>query len=507
MSLLKRLRIVHALILIAGFLVVNIGLTIYRRQDTANVSTSNSTTTTIGFVEVGGMPTTTGVEQTEESTTTTTETQGVQTVPTVGGSTTTTVPETSPATTDTTISTGVQVTTASTTPAASNQVTTVVEQPVTTLRQEPPGKPDALSVATANGQVTLSWKQPKTIGTSPIGAYIVAYATSRNGPWKTAYTGTNMTAKVVGLANGTSYEFRVTATNSAGSSNPATISGTPFTVPGAVINLTAEPKDQGLGITWSAPASNGGATVSGYEVSWSADGKTWTKLKPITGTSAQVTGLTNGSKYQVKVLAENAAGSSAPSTVQATAYTTPDAPTAVAVSSGKGSMTVTWTAPLSDGGLDISDYQVTWSIDGANWNGWAHTPSTATTATLSGLSNGTTYQVRVAAVTQAGVGNPGTGSGTPFTVPGAPTSMAVKAQVKSVAVTWKAPASNGGSAVLGYIIQYSTTTTWKTYKTVGPTTLAVTVTGLTAKTSYNVRVIAFNAAGNGTAVTKTAKPT
>ena len=80
----------------------------------------------------------------------------------------------------------------------------------------------------------------------------------------------------------------------------------------------------------------------------------------ITALSCTVTGLTNGTPYVIKVIANNAVGIGAPSTNSApvTPSTVPGSPTSVVAVSGNGQLTVTWVAPASTGGSPITEYLV-----------------------------------------------------------------------------------------------------------------------------------------------------
>ena len=82
-------------------------------------------------------------------------------------------------------------------------------------------------------------------------------------------------------------------------------------------------------------------------------------------------------------------------------------------------------------------------------------------------------------------------------VPGAPTTVGVTAGKASVKVTWKAPSSNGGSAITHYVIKSSAGKS----VTVGNVT-SDTVTGLTNGTAYTFTVAATNAVGTGAASAK-----
>ena len=63
-------------------------------------------------------------------------------------------------------------------------------------------------------------------------------------------------------------------------------------------------------MSWAAPASNGGAPITGYNVyqGTSPGGETGAPVNgsPVTGTSSTVTGLVNGTTYYFKVAAVNA---------------------------------------------------------------------------------------------------------------------------------------------------------------------------------------------------------
>jgi len=124
-------------------------------------------------------------------------------------------------------------------------------------------------------------------------------------------------------------------------------------------------------------------------------------------TSTTVPGLTNGTSYTFTVTATNANGNgpaSSPSNA-VTPNTLPGAPTAVTATAGNGSATVNWTAPSSDGGSTITKYTVTPFIGST-----AQTPVTvtgsppATSTTVPGLTNGTSYTFTVTATNAVGDG-------------------------------------------------------------------------------------------------------
>jgi len=86
--------------------------------------------------------------------------------------------------------------------------------------------------------------------------------------------------------------------------------------------------------------------------------------------------------------------------------TVPGTPTSLASSGGDAQASLTWTAPADNGGTAITDYAVQFSSNGGStWNTFLDGTSTATSLTVTGLTNGTAYVFRVAAVNAVGAGS------------------------------------------------------------------------------------------------------
>ena len=84
---------------------------------------------------------------------------------------------------------------------------------------------------------------------------------------------------------------------------------------------------------------------------------------------------------------------------------------------GTGALDVYWEAPASDGGSAITGYKVQWKESADSWETPADVSEatvTGTTHTITGLTGGVEYTVRVSAVNDAGEGSPSAeASGTP----------------------------------------------------------------------------------------------
>ncbi len=168
------------------------------------------------------------------------------------------------------------------------------------------------------------------------------------------------------------------------------------------------------------------------------------------------------------------------------ATTVPSPPTNVSAIQGNLLATVSWTAPASDGGSPITEYTVISSLGGIT------ATTTATSLTVTGLTNGTAYTFTVTATNSNGTSLPSDASNsvTPDLVPGVPSGVSAIPSDVSALVSWTAPASDGGSPITLY-----TVTSDPGGETATTTSTSVTVTGLTQNTVYTFTVTATNAAG------------
>lgn len=97
-------------------------------------------------------------------------------------------------------------------------------------------------------------------------------------------------------------------------------------------------------------------------------------------------------------------------------------------------------------------------------------------------------------------------TGTPLTtVPGPPTALTADPSSGNAVLGWTVPASDGGSPITDYIVEYSSDggATWTVFADGTSTATSATVTGLTSGTSYLFRVSAVNAVGAGPTVATT----
>jgi chitodextrinase len=317
---------------------------------------------------------------------------------------------------------------------------------------------------------------------------------------------------VSGLSANTSYQFQVAAragqTNGAFATAVAAttlsgITGVPTALAVGAVALKAIP------LTWTAPSTLNGGTISDYVVQYRAGSAgTWVTFTDAVSatTGATVSGLSANTSYQFQVAARTAQGTSAFATAitASTLSGITSAPRSLAAGTvALTSIPLTWTSPLTLHGGAVTDYLVQYRVGSAGtWVTFADAVSTATSVTVSGLSANTGYQFQVAARTAQG--NSAYAAAVSATtlsgIASAPTALAVGAvALKAIPLTWTAPLTLNGGTITDYVIQYrvGSTGTWLTFADAVSVTTGVTVTGLTAKTSYQFQVAARTVQGTG----------
>lgn len=274
-------------------------------------------------------------------------------------------------------------------------------------------------------------------------------------------------------------------------------------VPGVPTNVTGSPLENAVALQWVAPTTNGSSPITDYVIQYTSNGGvTWTTFPHAasTATSITVTGLVNGTGYRFRVAAVNAVGQgefSALSPVITPAVLPPAAPTNVVGVRGDALVNLTWVAPTNVGTSPLVDYWIQFSSNGGTtWTTFVDGIGTGTARTVTGLTNGTAYLFRVAAVNKNGP-SPWAVTAVPVTPlarASAPTITSLTAGTNLVNVSWTTPNGNG-STITGYVVEYNNGTTTVQLNLGVVNTRQIT--GLVNGTNYTVRVAAITAAGTG----------
>ena len=375
--------------------------------------------------------------------------------------------------------------------------------------------PTGLAAIGYDQSVRLTWNAPSFNGGTAITDYIVEYAALTNSTtqlvWNafTDAVSTSTGATVTGLTNGAVYQFRVSAVNAVGRSGASlTASATPVYkgVADAPRSLTAVAGRYQATLSWLAPLNNGGYAITDYAIESSTDsGSTWSRIARSisTATTATLTGLVGNTTYKFRVKAINSAGMSTPSNIAEatpTAFSAPSVVRNVAGTVALNAATLSWAAPLDNGGGAISAYVIDYTTDGTNFVGSKRITSTSTSFT--GLVGGVQHTFRVRAVNAYGTSTDATLALTPIapSAPSAPLNINVNVNYNAASVYWGTPASNGGAVITGYYVEYSADagSTWVRGSLLAASARSLALSGLQGGVSHQFRVRAVNSVGVGT---------
>ena len=194
----------------------------------------------------------------------------------------------------------------------------------------------------------------------------------------------------------------------------------------------------------------------------------------------------------------------------------PGAPTGLTATPGNGAVTLSWSAPSSDGGQALTGYVVEGGTDPSDLGVMQNVSSPS--ATITGLTSGTTYYFEVLA--ENGIGDtPSTVVRVPVpinpphppqvSVPGAPTGLKPIAGDHFIGLSWTPPAQTGGSAITAYHVYVGYNKLRMATREYTTTSSSFRLTDVENGVSYWLEVKAVNSAGEGLAsvpVTATPSP-
>ncbi len=293
-----------------------------------------------------------------------------------------------------------------------------------------PAAPTNLASLAGDGSLYFEWTAPSgtltgydvhytSAPTSGNGAVTndaaVQTASAAAGWLAVSRSGTDDYQEITGLTNGRLYRVRVRAINASGAGAWAFGTGTPEAlVPPS--NLVVTPGDAELRVSWTAATgtfagydlditsaavgdvANDAATGSNLATAWVLAANPISSATSYTIDSDDAT-LVNGVTYRVRLrtASPESAYTYGTGTPQAQVSTVP---TGLTVTAGDAQLTARWTAPA---GVDVARYEVQIKLkSAANWPNADTDVSSGTSHTFTGLTNDSTYQVRVRTVETGG---------------------------------------------------------------------------------------------------------
>ena len=277
-----------------------------------------------------------------------------------------------------------------------------------------------------------------------------------------------------------------------------------------------------LSVTWTAP-TNTGPAITDYDVQYRTGGTpvgTWQDAGfSGTGTSTTLTGLTQGTAYEVQVRATSNEGTG-PWSASGSRSTARNVASSFSITTFSVAENIKAvgrvTATDSDTDDNVTRYQIAGGADSAKFSitetgtnsgklAFSTAPDYEANASAAGNN---TYKVQITATSGTGE-RVLTSAEQTFTItvtdaseppiaPAAPTVTSIPATPTSLSVSWTAPTNTGKPAITGYRLRYRKGSTGGFTLVAGTfTSSPATLSGLTKGTSYQVQVRATNAEGDG----------
>ena len=360
------------------------------------------------------------------------------------------------------------------------------EAPVITVATTPlPETPTGLTATATEDSITLSWDASPNADSYEVDIY-------KEAKWTAVAKGTATSVTAKGLSAGTSYMFRVYAFNGDTYSSPARTtattkkSATPPTTPDAVTGFEASTTENSIALTWNSVSG-----ADSYQIDVYQNGK-WSYVTKTSATSYTITqGLSANTSYQFRIFAFNgdlySSSVKLTATTKATSTPTPTTPSAVTgfkASTTENSITLSWNKVSGADSYQIDVYQ------NGKWSYVAKTSATRYTVTQ-GLSANTSYQFRIFAFngdlySSSVKLTATTKAATTPTNPSAVTGFKASTTENSITLSW-----NKVSGADSYQIDVYQNGKWSYVAKTSATSYTVTQ-GLSAGTSYQFRIFAFN---------------
>ena len=311
-------------------------------------------------------------------------------------------------------------------------------------------------VQTSPGQITLNAGESKTVDVSEYATNPLADqgpltimgdpATSAGG--SATASGSTMTIQADAGFNGSfTVTYRVQdATKDVEREVQGTITATVLDKPGAPTGASAVSNSAGTALVSWRTGTTGGSPITSFTVTdhTQGDSKSCGAV-----TECLFDGRTNGTEHTFSVTATNEVGESDPSNKTSVLIDAkPETPGAPTVKPGDGSITVSWAAPVNTGS-DLEGYDVELSPGGVQQAG-----ANETSKTISGLTNGHEYMVRVRARNKNYTSEWSSFSQgvTPYGAPEAPTGVSATFSNGTAQVTWNEPSNTNGRNIEQYTV-------------------------------------------------------
>jgi hypothetical protein len=377
-----------------------------------------------------------------------------------------------------------------------------------------PNSPTISSITVLQTTATINFTVGTANGSNAVTSYKYAFSTTgATGTYGSYLTSTNWASgtsfDVSDLTPGSTYYFKIIANNGIDSSESSVSSAVTVTnfAPNSPTISSVTVSQTTATINFTAGTANGSNAVTSYKYAFSTNGTTYSLYLPsnwTTGTNFTVSGLTVGTTYYFKIIANNGIDSIASTASSATTVSNfaPDAPTISSITLSQTTATINFTPGSSNGSNAVTSYKYAFSTTGATGTYGSYLTSTnwitgTTRFDVSGLTPGSTYYFKI--IANNGIDSSASTVSSALSIPDTPplsptiSSVTLSQNIATINFT---QSSNSSNAVTSYKYAFSTTGATGTYGSYLPsnwtTGTSFTVSGLTVGSTYYFKIIANN---------------
>jgi fibronectin type 3 domain-containing protein/Na+-transporting methylmalonyl-CoA/oxaloacetate decarboxylase gamma subunit len=360
-----------------------------------------------------------------------------------------------------------------------------------------PTAPRNLAAEAGAGYVLLTWDIPLNNGSSDITTYII-YRNDTNGTFGIAF-GNQLSFNDTNAENGVNYTYHITAVNAQGESpNSTNVSARPESPPYVIDSFIVIAGNGFVNLSWDEPF-DGGSPITEYFVYKNGTTGPYVTL-PVGQLSYNDTDVTNGVIYTYFISANNSLGEGAETEETSIMAGAVPSPPRIVLSSlliTASSVTFSWSVPLDDGGMPITNYKVYKGTVSGDWT--VYQPfTTSLTYTDNTVTPGFTYYYVVTAENFVGESKfSNEASAIPLGPPDMPTEVTIFAGNGYVILTWKIPFTDGGSPLTNYRIYRGTSSDTIPFFIDAGNVLSYNDTQVTNDVTYFYVISAENIEGEG----------
>jgi titin len=365
-----------------------------------------------------------------------------------------------------------------------------------------PMPPEDLDGRSGDSFVELKWSSPRDDGGSDLTAFNIYRRTMETDFTLIDWNLPNVLSfNDSSVENGVEYQYRITAANEIGDSDPTPILNfIPSTLPSSPVCLEAHLVKNWIELTWQPPLDDGGADITTYSIYRTTGSGVQEKVAEVSEPDRRYSDddITMGQGYSYHITATNLRGESGPSDlVDIIPLSTSSPPGSLYLEQKDGTVRLSWNVPKANGGSNPHRYNIYRGSNGSDPEYFDSVNGLFTEYVDEDVTPGYELSYQVSAVNDVGESQlSGKVSCLVHSPPSAPVLILVTQQDGHIILEWIVPENDGGSEIMEYIIKRKVFNgTPVVVGTSGPSTMELIDNDVVKGMTYSYMVEARNQRG------------